>query len=89
DQKTAQKANVDAEAKKVDAAIKADNTLTTDEKNAQSEAVEADRKAADETSTTLQMPMESMRPQRLVSQRLTPTTSQVRQPMIQEDSSKG
>ncbi|MCK8638980.1 DUF1542 domain-containing protein, partial [Fructobacillus fructosus] len=48
DQKTTQKANVDAEAKKVDAAISADNTLTTDEKNAQTAAVEADRKAADE-----------------------------------------
>ncbi len=48
DQKTTQKANVDAEAKKVDAAISADNTLTTDEKNAQTAAVEADRKAVDE-----------------------------------------
>ncbi|CAK1243420.1 DUF1542 domain-containing protein [Fructobacillus fructosus] len=48
DQKTTQKANVDAEAKKVDAAINADNTLTTNEKNVQSAAVESDRKAADE-----------------------------------------
>nr|MCH9869508.1 DUF1542 domain-containing protein [Serratia marcescens] len=47
-QKTTQKGNVDAEAKKVDAAIKADTTLTTDEKNAQLAKVEADRQAAND-----------------------------------------
>ncbi|WP_338346417.1 DUF1542 domain-containing protein, partial [Fructobacillus fructosus] len=48
DQKTAHKSNVDAEAKKVSAAINADTTLTTDEKKTQTAAVEADHKAADE-----------------------------------------
>uniref|UniRef100_UPI0002195A8A DUF1542 domain-containing protein n=1 Tax=Fructobacillus fructosus TaxID=1631 RepID=UPI0002195A8A len=40
--------NVDAEAKKVDATIKADTTLTTDEKNAQLAKVETDRQAAND-----------------------------------------
>ncbi|WP_010017886.1 DUF1542 domain-containing protein, partial [Fructobacillus fructosus] len=48
DQKTAQKANVDAEAEKVIKAIKADTTLTNEEKNSQVGQVQADQTQADQ-----------------------------------------